>query len=154
MNRPTHEQRTAETMIHRRIKTWPIWLRQLVLAMSRSRHQLQPWQASPEPAQDDTQEGLLRGFASMPIELVLNHLASSEHGISDTEALARRRLHGRNAVSSQSPPSGFILFLSIIPNPFNILLVFLAIINAAMPPPNWVSPLLSGQDDDLTNTPK
>ncbi|EEU35989.1 uncharacterized protein NECHADRAFT_49652 [Fusarium vanettenii 77-13-4] len=74
----------------------------------------------------------------MPVELVFDLLASGEHGISDTEALARRRIHGRNAVSSQRPPSGFMLFLSIIPNPFNILLVFLAIINAAMPPPNWV----------------
>jgi Mg2+-importing ATPase len=92
----------------------------------------------------------------MPVELVFDHLASGEHGISDTEALARRRIHGRNAVSSQRPPSCFMLFLSIIPNPFNILLVFLAIINAAMPPPNWVS-ALSGQDDYLavlTNTQK
>ncbi|KAM6516733.1 hypothetical protein FALCPG4_014906 [Fusarium falciforme] len=137
MNRPTHEQRIAETMIHRRIKTWPIWLRQLVWASSRSRLQLRSWQTSPESAQDGTQEGILRAFASMPVELVFDHLASGEHGISDTEALARRRIHGCNAVSSQRPPSCFMLFLSIIPNPFNILLVFLAIINAAMPPPNW-----------------
>ncbi|RMJ16481.1 hypothetical protein CDV36_003868 [Fusarium kuroshium] len=114
-------------MIHHRIKAWPTWLRQLVWAR----------QTSPESAQDDIQEEVLRDFASMPGELVFDHLSSGEHGISDTEALARRRIYGRNVVSPQSPSSCFILFLSIILNSFGILLIFLAIINAAIPTPNW-----------------
>ncbi|RSM02960.1 hypothetical protein CDV31_010701 [Fusarium ambrosium] len=134
----THEQRIAEIMIHHRIKAWPTWLRQLVWASSRSRPPLQSWQTSPESAQDDIQEEALRAFASIPGELVFDHLSSAEHGVSDTEAFARRRIYGRNVVSPQSPPSCFILFLSIILNSFGILLIFLAIINTALTPPTWV----------------
>ncbi|KAH7123169.1 hypothetical protein EDB81DRAFT_913339 [Dactylonectria macrodidyma] len=73
----------------------------------------------------------------MPVVLALNYLQTGLSGISEVEAAARRRVKGPNVLSSQKPPSWFILLLSVIPNPFNILLVFLAIINVAIPPPNW-----------------
>jgi Mg2+-importing ATPase len=75
----------------------------------------------------------------MPLESVLSHLQTGVNGISDAEAESRHHVKGPNVLSSQKPPSCVMLLLSVIPNPFNILLVFLAIINAAIPPPNWVS---------------
>ncbi|VUC24019.1 unnamed protein product [Clonostachys rosea] len=131
-----HEQRLAETTAHPVVKIWPVWLRRFVRGRSSS-ESLEAWQVSPETTHADKEEGILRAFASMPIESVFDHLASGEHGISDSEATARRRIHGQNVVSSRKPPSWFMLLLSVIPNPFNLLLIFLAIINAAVPPPNW-----------------
>ncbi|CAI6094640.1 unnamed protein product [Clonostachys chloroleuca] len=130
------EQRLAETTVHRVIKMWQVWLRRFVWGRSSS-ESLEAWQVSPETTHTDREEGVLRAFASMPINSVFDHLASGEHGISDMEATARRRIHGQNVVSSRKPVSWFMLLLSVIPNPFNLLLVFLAIINAAVPPANW-----------------
>jgi len=75
----------------------------------------------------------------MPMEAVLDHLGTSLAGLSNIEAADRRLVKGPKVLSSHQPPSWFMLLLSVIPNPFNILLIFLAIINAAIPPPNWVS---------------
>jgi len=75
----------------------------------------------------------------MPMEAVLDHLGTSPTGLSSVEAAERRLVKGPNVLSSHQPPSWFMLLLSVVPNPFNILLIFLAIINAAIPPPNWVS---------------
>lgn len=142
------EQRLAETTVHRVIKMWQVWLRRFVWGRSSS-ESLEAWQVSPETTHTDREEGVLRAFASMPINSVFDHLASGEHGISDMEATARRRIHGQNVVSSRKPVSWFMLLLSVIPNPFNLLLVFLAIINAVVPPANWVS-VLSRPEADMT----
>lgn len=102
------------------------------------------WAAPPEHALDDSCESVLRAFASLPIDLVLDHLQVEDKGLSVDEAQARLRVKGPNKLHSQKPPSWFILLLKVIPNPFNLLLIFLAIINASIPPPDWVSspPLL------------
>lgn len=97
------------------------------------------WQGLPESARGASVDGILRAFAFMPVELVLDHLQTGQNGISEAESASRRHVKGPNALSSQKPPSWFTLLLSVIPNPFNLLLIFLAIINVAMPPPNWVS---------------
>lgn len=112
-------------------------------ALNRPLHGAAPttmsWQDLPESARGSSLDGILRAFACMPVELVLNHLQTGLNGISEAEAIARRQVKGPNVLSSQKPPSWFMLLLSVIPNPFNLLLIFLAIINAAVPPPNWVS---------------
>lgn len=44
---------------------------------------------------------------------------------------------GANLLSVKKPPNWWQLLLTIIPNPFNILLTLLAIISVATPPPAW-----------------
>ncbi|KAJ4154756.1 hypothetical protein LMH87_000035 [Akanthomyces muscarius] len=95
------------------------------------------WGAPPELALDNTTESILRAFASLPLDQVLDHLQVEQEGLSCHEAEARLRVKGPNTLRSQKPPSWFILLLKVIPNPFNILLIFLAIINASIPPPDW-----------------
>lgn len=96
------------------------------------------WAAPPEHALDNSSESVLRAFASLPVDHVLDHLQVEHQGLAGEEAKARLRVKGPNTLRSQKPPSWFILLLKVIPNPFNILLIFLAIINAAIPPPDWV----------------
>ncbi len=96
------------------------------------------WSAPPEHALDGTSEAVLRAFASLPLDQALDHLQVEREGLSADEAEARLRVKGPNTLRSQKPPSWFILLLKVIPNPFNILLIFLAIINASIPPPDWV----------------
>ncbi|TQV95429.1 Mg-transporting ATPase [Cordyceps javanica] len=95
------------------------------------------WATPPEHAPDTTSESVLRAFASLPTDQVLDHLQVERDGLSGAEAEARLRVKGPNTLRSQKPPSWFILLLKVIPNPFNILLIFLAIINASIPPPDW-----------------
>ncbi|KAJ3499081.1 hypothetical protein NLG97_g607 [Lecanicillium saksenae] len=80
------------------------------------------WSIPPEHAMENT---------------FLDHLQVELEGLSGEEAESRLRVKGPNTLRSQKPPSWFILLLKVIPNPFNILLIFLAIINAAIPPPDW-----------------
>uniref|UniRef100_A0A0B7KSI2 Magnesium-transporting ATPase, P-type 1 n=1 Tax=Bionectria ochroleuca TaxID=29856 RepID=A0A0B7KSI2_BIOOC len=124
---------------HRGVPSVPTILRPH--APDRPQHGATPtvmsWQAAPESAVDSSHDGILRAFAYMPLESVLSHLQTGVNGISDAEAESRHHVKGPNVLSSQKPPSCVMLLLSVIPNPFNILLVFLAIINAAIPPPNW-----------------
>lgn len=97
------------------------------------------WLLLPEHVQDSSSESILRAFASLPIDLALDHLQVSCTGLTDEEAQSRLAVKGPNTLSSQKPPSWFILLLKVIPNAFNLLLIFLAIITAAMPDHDWVS---------------
>ncbi|KAF5667253.1 magnesium-translocating P-type ATPase [Fusarium heterosporum] len=124
-------------MAHGKVNFLPAWLGQRFWGSGSSRRPMEAWQLSPEGADDGSHEAILRQFASMHADVALDHLVSSYHGITSDEAASRRRVHGQNVVSSRKPQSWFMLLLSVIPNPFNILLAFLAIFNIAMPPPNW-----------------
>ncbi|KAF4998679.1 hypothetical protein FGRMN_3005 [Fusarium graminum] len=124
-------------MAHDKIDFLPVWFGRRFWGSGSSRSPMEAWQLSPEGAEDGSHEAILGQFASMHADEALDHLVSSNHGISSGEAASRRRTHGQNVVSSRKPPSWFMLLLSVIPNPFNILLAFLAIFNVAMPPPNW-----------------
>lgn len=97
------------------------------------------WVSPPEHALDNSSESILRAFASLPIDLVLDHLQVSCTGLTDDEAQSRLAVKGPNTLRSEKPPSWFILLLKVIPNAFNFLLIFLAIITAAMPDHDWVS---------------
>ncbi|WZH39163.1 PMR1-Ca++-transporting P-type ATPase located in Golgi [Fusarium acuminatum] len=118
-------------MIRHDFKFWSSW------GNGRSRERVAPWQLGPDRTSKDTPEDILRWVASMDMDLALAQLLSSNDGISDAEATARRVIHGENVVSSSKPQSWFMLLLSVLPNPFNILLVFLAILNVALPDPSW-----------------
>lgn len=118
-------------MIRQDFKFWSSW------GTGGSRERVAPWQLGPDRTSKDTPEDILRWVASMDTDLALAQLLSSNDGISDAEATARRGIHGENVVSASKPQSWFMLLLSVLPNPFNILLVFLAILNVALPNPSW-----------------
>ena len=118
---------------------WPAWLGQLSWGKGSSRGRTAAWQLNPDGLSKSGPEDILRWIASMDTDMALAQVLSSNDGISDDEAKVRLELHGENIVSSSKPQSWFMLLLSVIPNPFNILLVFLAILNVAIPNPSWVS---------------
>jgi magnesium-transporting ATPase (P-type) len=53
------------------------------------------------------------------------------------EVEARKKLVGLNVLSVRKPPQWWKILLQSLPNPFNILLVALAIIAVAIPTPSW-----------------
>ncbi len=89
-------------------------------------------------AQNAKCEDILEGYASVSMEEVMDRLFSCTNGLSEEEAACRLLSCGSNVLSSNKPPTWWQLLLSVLPNPFNILLTILAIISAATPPPNWV----------------
>ncbi|KAL9946045.1 hypothetical protein ACHAO5_004269 [Verticillium nonalfalfae] len=68
---------------------------------------------------------------------LLAEFHSVRHGLTTTEAADRRKIHGLNIVSSKKPPSWWLLLLLVLPNPFNLLLTFIAIISVASPGRSW-----------------
>lgn len=97
------------------------------------------WSELPPSARDASPEAVLASFALMPAELALEHLQTHRDGLTDLEADMRRAIKGPNLLPTQKPPSWILTLLAAIPNPFNILLIFLAIINASVPDRDWVS---------------
>jgi P-type Mg2+ transporter len=67
----------------------------------------------------------------------LGYLQSTHDGLTKEEASSRLAEKGPNLLSVKKPPNWWQLLLTIIPNPFNILLTLLAIISVATPPPAW-----------------
>jgi Mg2+-importing ATPase len=73
----------------------------------------------------------------MAPETAMGYLQATPNGLSQDEAATRLRLKGANLLSVKKPPTWWQLLLSVIPNPFNVLLGLLAVISAATPPPQW-----------------
>lgn len=94
------------------------------------------WYKAPA-AHARSSEAVLQAFASMPPDIAMNHLETSQDGLTQEEAAARLKVTGPNILSSKRPPTWWQLALSVLPNPFNILLALLAIISIATPPPQW-----------------
>jgi P-type Mg2+ transporter len=67
----------------------------------------------------------------------MSHLLATIDGLTQDEAATRLRIKGANLLSTKKPPTWWQLLLSVIPNPFNVLLGLLAVISAATPPPQW-----------------
>lgn len=97
------------------------------------------WARQPLSARDESPEAILYAFASAPVDHALGHLMTDVDGLTEAEAAMRRGIKGLNVLPTQKPPSWFRTLIGAIPNPFNILLVFLAIINAVVPDRNWAS---------------
>ncbi|PHH72000.1 hypothetical protein CDD80_4838 [Ophiocordyceps camponoti-rufipedis] len=95
--------------------------------------------ARPPSARDESPEAILYAFASAPMDHALAHLMTDVDGLTEAEAAMRRGIKGLNVLPTQKPPSWFRTLIGAIPNPFNILLIFLAIINAVVPDRNWAS---------------
>ncbi|KAJ3528206.1 hypothetical protein NM208_g10309 [Fusarium decemcellulare] len=96
-----------------------------------------PWNKPPTSARDASAEAILIAFATMPQDQALEQMQSCMDGLTDTEANTRMRMLGANVLPTQKPPSWIMTLLNTIPNPFNILLIFLAIITVAVPDRDW-----------------
>jgi len=70
-------------------------------------------------------------------EAAMAHLHATTDGLTQEEVSLRLQIKGRNLLSTKKPPTWWQLLLSVIPNPFNILLALLAIISVCTPPPAW-----------------
>ncbi|PNY26216.1 Magnesium-transporting ATPase, P-type 1 [Tolypocladium capitatum] len=95
------------------------------------------WNELPRSARDASPEAVLAAFAMMHADMALEHLQTNRDGLTDFEANARRAVKGPNLLPTQKPPSWIMTLLAAIPNPFNVLLIFLAIINASVPNRDW-----------------
>ena len=73
----------------------------------------------------------------MSSDAAIDHLQASQDGLTPEEAAARLKVAGPNILSTKKPPTWWQLALSVLPNPFNILLALLAIISVATPSPQW-----------------
>ena len=73
----------------------------------------------------------------MSPDIAIDHLQANHDGLTEEEAAARLKLTGPNILSTKKSPTWWQLALSVLPNPFNILLALLAIIAVATPPPQW-----------------
>ncbi|PHH88453.1 hypothetical protein CDD83_7518 [Cordyceps sp. RAO-2017] len=115
---------------------WPFYLR---ATSSAPRMAGAAWAALPATARDDTPDSVLTAFASLSAVQALEHLQTGTDGLTAFEADARRAVKGVNVLPTQRPPSWILTLLAAVPNPFNILLFFLAIINISVPERNWAS---------------
>lgn len=102
---------------------------------------LPPWKTAPQLVEDASAEALLIAFSNMPVWDSIAHLQSTSEGLTDFDASTRLTINGPNVLPSQKAPSKLLLLIKVIPNPFNILLLILAIINVSIPPPDWVCAL-------------
>jgi len=91
----------------------------------------------PPSNEGTSSEAILPAYASMGPEMALVHLQATHDGLTQDEAVSRLLVQGPNMLSIKKPPTWWQLLLSVIPNPFNILLALLAIISVSTPPPSW-----------------
>lgn len=82
-----------------------------------------------------THEEILRAYSIMPAEEAMSNLQSSQSGLRQEEVEARTKIVGENILSVKKPMTWWMILLSVLPNPFNFLLVVIAIISVAAPPP-------------------
>jgi Mg2+-importing ATPase len=88
-------------------------------------------------ANDVSCEESIQSYASHPSGDVLELLRSSKDGLNQDKADVRLKIKELNIPSFKKPPRWWLLALSVLPSPFNILLVLIAIISVAVPPPQW-----------------
>lgn len=87
---------------------------------------------------DGSSDSMLKAIACLPLSSALEHLNSNIDGLSSSEAASRLKNFGPNVLTSTKPPSWWKMLLMILPNPFNVLLAFIAIISVVTPDRNWV----------------
>jgi len=73
----------------------------------------------------------------MTPEAAIQHLNTSQDGLTEEEAVSRLHIKGANLLSTRKPPTWWQLLLSVIPTPFNALLTFIAVVSVSTPPPQW-----------------
>ncbi|KAK2594081.1 hypothetical protein QQS21_008230 [Conoideocrella luteorostrata] len=113
------------------------WLNRLGFVRTTSWPANMSWLKLPPLAKDSSAEAVLTAFAGMEPDIVLNHLQTHRDGLTDEEADVRRSIKGPNILPTHTAPSWIITLLKAIPNPFNVLLIVLAVLNAAIPPGSW-----------------
>jgi Mg2+-importing ATPase len=88
---------------------------------------------------NSSRESLLRAISMTPLQAILSTYGTSLDGLTEDEAAERLSVAGPNRLDSKKAMPWWLLLLSVLPNPFNILLVLIAIISVATPPPSWAT---------------
>lgn len=78
-------------------------------------------------------------LASASVNNVLEVLGTSISGLDTGEAVARLNKCGQNVLSSKKPPTRWQLFLTALLDWFNGILIVIAIVNLAIPPPQFAT---------------
>jgi Mg2+-importing ATPase len=94
------------------------------------------WHKSPA-AHGSSYEEILQAYASMPPDIAIDHLEAGYDGLTQEEVAVRLKAAGPNILSTNRPPTWWQLALSVLPNPFNVLLALVAVISVATPPSQW-----------------
>ena len=84
-------------------------------------------------------DSILKTYASLTPETIIEHLESARDGLTQEDATTRLAINGPNVLSCKKPPTWWMLALSILPDPFNILLLFIAIISMVHQPRQWIT---------------
>jgi P-type Mg2+ transporter len=82
-------------------------------------------------------DAILHKYSLMTPEAAIQHLNTSQDGLTEEEAISRLHIKGANLLSTRKPPKWWQLLLSVIPTPFNALLTFIAVVSVSTPPPQW-----------------
>lgn len=84
-------------------------------------------------------DSILKTYASLTPETIIEHLESARDGLTQEDATTRLAINGPNVLSCKKPPTWWMLALSILPDPFNIILLFIAIISMVHQPRQWIT---------------
>ena len=84
-------------------------------------------------------DSILKTYASLTPETIIEHLESARDGLTQEDATKRLAIKGPNVLSCKKPPTWWMLALSILPDPFNIILLFIAIISMVHQPRQWTT---------------
>lgn len=71
----------------------------------------------------------LLDFARKPLNEIFKLLKTSEKGLTQNVAQARRRVYGLNEIAHDRPPTWYELLLNNFKNPFTVVLIILAIVS-------------------------
>ncbi|KAH7130933.1 magnesium-translocating P-type ATPase family protein [Dactylonectria macrodidyma] len=95
------------------------------------------WNTCPPSAVNKSTRAILQTFAAMPIDKAISWLQTNQNGLTELEAEIRRIMKGENVISAKQAPSWIHSLLEAILNPFNFLLICLAIFQSAVPDGEW-----------------
>ncbi|WP_292370680.1 magnesium-translocating P-type ATPase [Methanoregula sp. UBA64] len=87
---------------------------------------------NPDPARQAGPQEIsarLTRLSRMPVADVLTELATGAGGIGEEEAAARLERYGKNEIATEKPPRWYVQLLSAFLNPFNGVLLVLAIVS-------------------------
>jgi Mg2+-importing ATPase len=92
---------------------------------------------SPMAITNNSRESLLKTISADPIETTFANFGTNPDGLTESEAAERLKIAGINRVATKKAMPWWLLLLTILPNPVNLLLALIAIISVATPPPSW-----------------
>ena len=97
------------------------------------------WKSLMATISNSSRESLLKTISADPIQATFTNFGTGPDGLTEVEAAERLKIAGLNRLDTKKAIPWWLLLLSVLPNPFNVLLVLIAIISVATPPPSWAT---------------